>query len=118
MNERLTPLERIRRKKDFVSLYRDGSRHRGRYFNLVYRSSPLDHSRLAVVVSKKVGPAVTRNRVKRRLREVFRRNKGLLPEATDLIVVARREIADLGMPELRAAYFEALEAIRKKRASS
>ena len=118
MNERLTPLERIRRKKDFASLYRDGSRYRGRYFNLVYRSSPLGHSRLAVVVSKKVGSAVTRNRVKRRLRDLFRRNKGLLPEPLDLIVVARREIADLGMPELRAGYCQALEAVRKKRASS
>lgn len=85
---------------------------------MVYRSSPLGHSRLAVVVSRKVGPAVARNRVKRRVRDLFRRNKGLLPEPTDLIVVARREIVDLGMPELRAGYLLALESIRKKRASS
>jgi ribonuclease P protein component len=118
MNERLTPLERIRRKKDFESLYRDGRRFRGRYFNLVYRPSPLDHSRLAVVVSRKVGPAVVRNKVKRRVRDLFRRNKGLLPGPTDIIVVARREIADIGMPELRAGYFLALESIGKKRSSS
>jgi ribonuclease P protein component len=118
MNERLTPRERIRGKKDFVSLYRNGSRFRGRYFNLVYRPNALGYSRLAVVVSKKVGPAVTRNRVKRRMRELFRRHKGLLPEPTDLIIVARKEILDLDPSELRAGYFQALESIKKKRASS
>jgi ribonuclease P protein component len=117
MNERLTPPERIRRKRDFISLYRNGSRFRGPYFNLVYRSNPLGYSRLAVVVSKKVGPAVTRNRIKRRLRELFRRHKGLLPGATDLIFVARKEILDLGASELRAGYLQALEEVKKKRAS-
>ncbi|MGA2531811.1 MAG: ribonuclease P protein component [Candidatus Aminicenantales bacterium] len=118
MNEHLTPLERIRRKKDFISLYRNGSRFRGPYFNLVYRPNSLGYSRLAVVVSKKVGPSVTRNRVKRRLRDLFRRNKGLLPGPLDMIMVTRKEIVDLGAPELRAGYFEALESIKKKRAVS
>jgi ribonuclease P protein component len=118
MNERLTPRERLRSQKDFISLYKNGSRFRGRYFNLVYRPNPLGFSRLAVVVSKKVGPAVTRNRVKRRIRDLFRRNKGLLAEPMDLIVVTRKEILELGAPELRAGYFQGIESIRKKRASS
>jgi len=118
MNERLTPLERIRRKKDFASLYRNGSRFRGRYFNLVYRPSPVGTSRLAVVVSNKVGPAVTRNKVKRRIRDIFRRTKSLLAEPMDLIVVTRREILDLNASELRAGYIQALESIKKKRISS
>jgi ribonuclease P protein component len=118
MNEHLTPLERIRRKKDFISLYRNGSRFRGPYFNLVHLPNPLGHSRLAVVVSKKVGPAVTRNRVKRRLRDLYRRNKGLLPEPLDMIIVVRKEIVSLAASELRAGYFQALESIKKKRASS
>lgn len=118
MNERLTPRERIRSQKDFTSLYRNGSRFRGRYFNLVYRPNPLGFSRLAVVVSKKVGPAVARNRIKRRIRDIFRRNKGVLEEPMDLIFVTRKEILGLGSPELRAGYFQALESIKKKRASS
>jgi ribonuclease P protein component len=118
MNERLTPPERIRRKKDFISLYRNGSRFRGPYFNLVYCPNSLGYSRLAVVVSKKVGPSVTRNRVKRRLRDLFRRNKRLLPGSLDMIMVTRAEIVDLAAPELRAGYIEALESIKKKRAGS
>ncbi|MCK7500484.1 MAG: ribonuclease P protein component [Comamonadaceae bacterium] len=89
MNERLTPLERIRKKSDFSSLYREGGRFRGRFFTLVFLKSGLGYSRLAVVASRKVGPAVVRNRVKRRFRELFRRNKELLGEPLDLIVITR-----------------------------
>lgn len=115
MNERLAPLERIRKKKDFSSLYRSGSRFRGRYFSLVYRRNGLSFSRVAVVVSRKVGPAVVRNRVKRRFRELFRRNKMLLEESVDLIVVARPDVAGLAWPEFRDGFLSGLTAIFRKR---
>jgi ribonuclease P protein component len=118
MDERLTPRERVRRQRDFISLYKNGSRYRGRYFTLVYGPNPSGLSRLAVVVSKKVGPSVARNRVKRRMRALFRRHKGLLPEPMDLIVVARKEILDLDAAALRTGYFQALESMKKKRASA
>jgi ribonuclease P protein component len=118
MNERLTPLERIRKKSDFASLYRDGSRFRGRYFTLVFRGNGLGRSRLAVVASRKVGPAVVRNRVKRRFRELFRRNKALLAEPLDLIVITRPESGEVAWTELRDAYTSSLATILRKRISS
>jgi ribonuclease P protein component len=118
MNERLTPLERIRRKSDFASLYRNGSRLRGRYFTLVFRRNGLGHSRLAVVASRKVGKAVIRNRVKRRFRELFRRNKELLREPLDLVVISRPESGSVPWPELRDAYVSSLTTIMRKRISS
>ncbi len=118
MNERLIPLERIRKKSDFASLYRDGSRFRGRYFSLVFRGNELGYSRLAVVVSRKVGSAVVRNRVKRRLRELFRRNKRLLKEPTDLIVIARPESGGAPWPEIQEAYIYSVTTIFRKRISS
>jgi len=117
MNERLTPLERIRRKSDFATLYRDGSRLRGRFFTLVFKRNGLDHSRLAVVASRKVGPSVTRNRVKRRYRELFRRNKDLLREPFDLIVITRPESGTALWSELRDAYISSLTTLMRKRIS-
>jgi len=115
MNERLAPLERIRKKRDFSSLYRNGSRFRGRYFTLVYRRNGLAFSRLAVVVSRKVGAAVTRNRVKRRFRELFRRNKAMMAEPVDIIVVAKPEAGGLAWPEFRDGFVTGLNAIYRHR---
>lgn len=118
MNERLTPLERIRKKSDFSSLYREGGRFRGRLFTMVFLGNGRTYSRLAVVASRKVGPAVVRNRVKRRFRELFRRNKELLREPLDLMVITRPESGEAPWTELREAYVSSLTAIFRKRISS
>lgn len=55
-------------------------------------------NRLGLTVSKKVGGAVERNTIKRRLREVFRRRKTELP-GIDLVIIAKRGAADLGSDE-------------------
>jgi ribonuclease P protein component len=114
MNERLKPCERIRRKKDFLSLYKKGSRFRGRYFNLVYLPSSLGYSRVAVVASKKIGGAVERNRIKRWMRENFRMNKRLIEEPTDIIVIARPEIRVAVRAEVMAALDAAFTKISEK----
>jgi ribonuclease P protein component len=54
---------------------------------------------LGVTVSKKVGTAVERNRVKRRIREWFRHHRTSLPESADLVVIARRGAAALSRRE-------------------
>ena len=118
MNERLTPDERIRKKSDFAGLYRLGSRFRGRLFTLVFLRNELGHARLAVVASRKVGSAVVRNRVKRRFRELFRRNKELLAEPLDLMVIARPDSGEAAWNGLRDAYLSSLTTILRKRISS
>ena len=54
---------------------------------------------LGLTVSKKVGTAVERNLVKRRIREWFRHNRGALPVNAAVVVIARRGAAVLGMAE-------------------
>jgi len=114
MDERLTPQERIRKKKEFLTLYRTGSRYRGRYFHLIYRANSFEFSRLAIVVGKKVGNAVTRNRIKRRIRALFRRNKPLFKMPMDIILIAKKEIRDLSVSDLAAEFFSALATIFRK----
>jgi len=57
-------------------------------------------SRLGLVVSRKIGNAVIRNRIKRRLREVFRKNEGNLPECMDIVLVAKPGIHRYSYREL------------------
>jgi ribonuclease P protein component len=70
---------------------------------------------MAVVVNRRVGNAVERNRVKRRLRDLYRRNKGSLKEALDLLIIARPEIVSLSAPELKSHYIQALESLAPRK---
>jgi len=117
MNETLGPHERIRKRNDFLFLYKKGKRYRGNYFNLIYLSNNLSFSRMAVVISKKIGNAVRRNKIKRWMRSLFRRNKDLLKNSFDMIFIVKKEIQDATWTKLEKEYFSAIESICKKNES-
>ena len=114
MSESLRPHERIRKQSDFARIYKNGGRYRGRYFNLVYLTNDLNHSRMAAVASKKVGNAVKRNKVKRWMRALFRRNKGLLNASLDLIMIAKPGMPDSNWNEILEEYRKAVHYLNKK----
>ncbi len=62
-------------------------------FLILLRPNQMFHPRIGVTVTKKVGSAVVRNRIKRHVREFFRLNKRGLPSGYDLVVIAHREAA-------------------------
>ena len=113
MIESLSPRERIRKKKEFLYLYRKGNRYKGKYFNLIYLPNSLTYSRVGVVASRKIGSSVARNKVKRWMRELFRRNKGLLGFSVDMLIVARSEMKEAVWAELKEQYLVALDCMFK-----
>lgn len=88
------PLKSLKGEGAFLRL-RQGRAGRGRY--VIVRWLPASELRVGIVVSKKVGKAVVRNRVKRRLREILRRLH--LPRA-HLLLVATPEAREAGFAEL------------------
>jgi ribonuclease P protein component len=97
---------RLCRRKDFDNVFR-----KGRSWNnelLVLRSLPNDlpHNRYGFITSKRLGKAVVRNRVRRRVREVVR----VLPLAAswDIVVSAKAKSADAGFQELHNAVIDLL----------
>jgi ribonuclease P protein component len=79
---------RIRSRKEFLSLGRTGDKRRTAHFVLVSRPCAAV-PRLGITVSRKVGGAVTRNRLKRRIREMFRRHPDRARFESDVIVIAK-----------------------------
>ena len=68
--------DRLRKRTEFEACYASGVRVSGRHLVLFLLAGPAaSRPRIGISVSKKVGNAVVRNRVKRRLRELFRRNR-------------------------------------------
>lgn len=111
MSESLRPQERIRKKRDFLLLYKKGYRYRGKYFNLVYHSNDLNFSRMAVVVSKKIGNAIRRNMVKRQIRTLFRRNKNMIKQSVDIIIIIKQRIWEASWIKLEQEYLDAVGSI-------
>jgi ribonuclease P protein component len=89
---------RLSRSGEFDRVYRDGSSHATRYLVLYAfprQAEEGDDVRLGVSVSRKLGGAVERNKVKRALREAFWNLAEGLPQRHDFVIVARPELADL-----------------------
>ena len=106
MAERFRPDERIRRRAEYKKIYENGSRSHGRLMMLFVLPTRLEVSRLGIAATRKLGSAVRRNRAKRMVREVFRRNK--LAGGYDIVVVPRPEMFSAGFADLEADYCSAL----------
>src|SRR5215470_15845732 len=92
-DQRLRPRERLRCPRVYQRVFEQGEKLVGSLFILYVLPTSEPYSRLGLAVSKRIGNAVVRNRIKRSLRETFRRHKAFLLSSCDLVCVARREAA-------------------------
>ncbi len=117
-DQRFLRRERIRRKREFDRLFRDGRLFRFPEISLRALPNGLPYSRLGLSVGRKVGGAVRRNRIKRLLREAYRLNKHVLSVSCDIVVVPRPEWSNLSLGVIEPTFQKALLSIEKAFAPS
>ncbi len=83
---------RLKKKGDFQNLFHKGNIVAGRYVVLYYRLGEGENLRFGFVVSRKIGKAVQRNKIKRWLREMCRQRREMYKKGFDIILVARQKI--------------------------
>lgn len=101
---------RLARAEEFRLVYREGTRHSSRFLVIHVRPTALPTVRLGLAVGRRVGSAVARNRMRRRLREAVVAHRQGIERGVDLVVVARPEAAAATFAELRADLATALRS--------
>ncbi|HEY6879157.1 MAG TPA: ribonuclease P protein component [Polyangiales bacterium] len=109
---RMRPRDRLRKRFEFRRLRDQGRRVHTRSFVLTVARGDQPQARIGITVSRQVGNAVRRNRIKRLLREAFRRHRTLFPRAADIVVIAKTGCRADSLAEVTSELTQASAALR------
>jgi len=114
-DERFRKSDRLLKRPEFLAVQRGGKKVHLRDMLVIARGGT---RRMGVTVTKKVGNAVQRNRIKRLVREVWRRRRVKMPEGLELVFVAKKSAVRMTFDQLRRQFDELETKLSRGRSSS
>lgn len=110
--------DRLHRRSEFLRAQRGGIRAQTPHFVIYAAAGTPPAVRLGVTVARRIGGAVVRNRIKRRVREAFRLTlRAILPGGTDLVVIAREGAGGLNSATTCEELLAAVRSVGRRRAA-
>ena len=94
---------RLRNNREFKKVYNNGNNYWNRNLILYKKKNDLEETRLGITITKKFGNAVVRNRVRRRLNEIYRLNLYRIKDGYDLVIIPKKNVIDLPYEKLKSA---------------
>lgn len=106
--------KRLAKRREFLRIYETGRKQFSRFAAVFFAENGLGHSRLGITVTKKVGKAATRNRLKRWTREIYRRQReplGIDAPALDIVINVKGNAADTSFEDFHRDLTRAFERV-------
>lgn len=101
---------RVKKDREFQKVFHKGKSTANRQFVIYkYNKEDQSHFRVGISVSKKLGNAVTRNRLKRRIRHILMELDDQLAQDVDFIVIARQPIVQMSYQEMKSSMMHVLK---------
>jgi ribonuclease P protein component len=104
--------KRILDRRNFRRVYDGGKKYHAKHFIAFVSRNDTGESRIGITVTRKTGKSVDRNRSRRLVREVFRKNKWRVPAGIDIVINVKRDLAEAGFDELEKDFLTFLERSR------
>lgn len=106
--------DRLKKRSEYLSVSKAGKKVTNRHFIALFVNGRFSWPRIGITVTRRVGNAVTRNRVKRMCREFFRLNREHLERSVDINLIAKKEAAALPSETARRSLSQLFEHINRK----
>ncbi|KXO16605.1 ribonuclease P protein component [Clostridiales bacterium KA00134] len=104
----------LKKSRDFDSVYGKRNIFGNRNLTFYMKKNRMGHPRLGFSISKKVGNAVTRNLLKRRLKSIYRQYKDILNLGVDGVIVVKKSCVDISYKELEGSFVHVIRGGLKK----
>lgn len=91
---------RLTKNLEFINVYKSGRRISSPFFVMYIKKNDLGYSRLGVSVSKKVGKSVVRNKIKRQIKEIIRKNYDFINSGLDIVFSVKPAAVQLNYAQI------------------
>lgn len=102
---------RLKKHKEISHVFNQGMIQNSSFIKLFYISNELSFSRFAIVINKRYGNAVQRNKAKRAIRELFRLNKKDIPKGWDMVFFLKNEFQNSKFDEKQKCFQEIIKKL-------